>query len=79
MAEEALEGETRRREEAEARIGVVTEALEGAAEEAERREVEEALRRAEERERSEVQRLAAEQRIEGVEAGAGCGDGGDVE
>ena len=38
MAEEALEGETRRRE----------EALERAAEEADLREVEEALRRAEE-------------------------------
>ena len=32
MAEEALEGETRGREEAEARLGVATEALERAAE-----------------------------------------------
>ena len=46
MAEEALEGETRRREKAEVQIGVATEALERAADEAERREVEEALRRA---------------------------------
>ena len=54
MAEEALEGETRRREEAEARIRVAAEALERAAEESKRREVKEALRRAEEGERSEV-------------------------
>ena len=67
MAEEALEGETRRREEAEARLGVATVALEKAAEEVERREVEEAPRRAEEGERSEVQRLAAERRIEDLE------------
>ena len=40
--------------------------LERAAEEAERREVEEALRRVEEGERSEVQRLTVEWRIEAL-------------
>ena len=60
ISEEALEGETRRREEVEARIRVVMETLERAAEEAEHREVEEALGRAEEGKRSYVHRLAAE-------------------
>ena len=39
MVEEALEGKTRRREEAEARLRVETDALERADEEDERREV----------------------------------------
>ena len=39
MAEEALEYEIRRREEAEARIGVLTEALERDTKKAEQREV----------------------------------------
>ena len=49
------------------RFGVATEALERVAEEAERKEVEEYLRRAEEGDWSEVQRLAAERRIESLE------------
>ena len=61
MAKEALEGKTRSREKAEARIRVDTEALERAAKEAGRREIKEALRRPEEGERSEVQRLVTEQ------------------
>ena len=51
MTEEALEGATRRREEAEARLGVATNTPERLAKEAERREVKEAQRRAEEGER----------------------------
>ena len=58
MAEDALEGETRRREEAEARLGLTTEALERAANESKWRDAEEALRKAEEEYQSEVQRLA---------------------
>ena len=64
IAEEALEGETRKREKAEAQLGVAMEALTRAAEEAEQREVEEAMIREEEGERSEVQRIAVEWRIE---------------
>ena len=45
MAEDSLQGDTRRREEAEARLGVATEALERAAKEAKWREVKDALRR----------------------------------
>ena len=52
------------REEAAEWIGVATEALERAVEEDEWRKVEEALRRAEEGERLEVQRLTAERQIE---------------
>ena len=52
IEEEKLEGETRRREEAEAQIGVATEALERSDEESNRRESEEALKKAEEGERS---------------------------
>ena len=48
IAKEALEGETRRREEAETRLGVATEALKLEAEEAKQRYTEEALRRLEE-------------------------------
>ena len=43
---------------------MATESLERAAEEVKRREVEEALRRAEEGKRSEVHWIAAERRIE---------------
>ena len=76
MAEEALEGDTRKREEVEARLGVATEVLERAAEEAERREAEEDLRReakedlsrVEEGERLEVQRLAAERQIKSLDS-----------
>ena len=50
MAEEALEGKTRRREDAEARLGVATEALKRAYKEAEWREVEEVVRKEEEEE-----------------------------
>ena len=67
MTEEALEGETRRREEEEVRIGVVTEALERAAKEVKQREVKEALRRAEKGERLEVHWLAAEQQIKALD------------
>ena len=56
MAEENLEGETRMREETEARLGVAME-----------KAVEEALRRADKGERSEVQQLATERRIEALE------------
>ena len=49
--------------EAEARLRLATEVLERASEEAGQREVEEGLRRPEEVERSEVQRLLAERRI----------------
>ena len=51
---------------------MVTESLERAAEEAGRREVEESMRRAEEVDQSEVQRLAAEwwiKEIKRMEAG----------
>ena len=48
MAEKSLEGDTRRSKEAEARIGVTTEAVERAAKEAKLREVEEAPGRMEE-------------------------------
>ena len=51
MAEEALEEDTRSREEAEAWLGVATEELDRAADDSAWREVEEALRRAEEGER----------------------------
>ena len=57
MTEEAPKGAIRRREEAEAWLGVEKEALERAAKESEQREFEEALRRVEERERSEVKGL----------------------
>ena len=60
MAKDALEGETMRKEETESRIGVATEALERADEEAKRRDIEEVLMRAEEEERLEFQRLAAD-------------------
>ena len=60
MAEETLEGKTRRRVEAEARLGVTMEALERADEEAEWREGEEVVRSEEEVDRLEVQRIAAE-------------------
>ena len=58
MAEEALEGGNMSREESEARLGVAKEVLERAAEEAKWRE--EALKRVEEGEQLEVQRLTAE-------------------
>ena len=67
MSEEYLEGETRGREEAEARIRVATEALERATQKAEQREFKEAPRRVEEGERPEVQRIVAERRIEALE------------
>ena len=60
MAEEALEGGNMSREESEARLGVAKEVLERAAEEAKWREVKEALKRVEEGEQLEVQRLTAE-------------------
>ena len=66
MTEEAPKGAIRRREEAEAWLGVEKEALERAAKEYEQREFEEALRRVEERERSEVQQLAEELRTEAL-------------
>ena len=47
MEEESLEGDTRRREEAEVRLGVAAEALERAADEAGRRAVKEDLIRSE--------------------------------
>ena len=46
---------------------MATEALERVADEAKQREAEEALRRLEEGERSEVQRLAVERRIKDLE------------
>ena len=51
MSEEALEGETRRREEVEARLGVAMEDMDRAVKEDEWREVEEAMMRVEEGER----------------------------
>ena len=59
MAEEALEGETKRRADVKVRLGVVTKALERAEEGAEGM--------VEEGEWSEVQRLVAEWRIEALE------------
>ena len=50
MAKEALEGKTRRREDAEARLGVATEALKRVYKEAEWREVEEVVRKEDEEE-----------------------------
>ena len=67
MAEEALKGDNRRREEAEERLGVATEVLERAAEDAERREVQEALRRAEEGGQLKFQRLVVEWRIDALD------------
>ena len=64
MAEEALERETKRREKAEARLEVVTDVLERAAEEDEWREVDESERRLEEGKWLEVQRLMEERWIE---------------
>ena len=66
MKEEALEGETRKRDEAETRLGVATEVLERAADEAEWKEVKDALRTVEEGERSKFQQLMAEQRIKSL-------------
>ena len=66
MTEEALEGETRKRDEAETRLGVATEVLERAADEAEWKEVKDALRTVEEGERSKFQQLMAEQRIKSL-------------
>ena len=66
MEEEVLEFKTRRREEAEPRLVVATEALERAANEAKWRDVEDAARREEEGERLEVQRLVVERRNGGL-------------
>ena len=60
-------GETKRKEEAESRIRGTSKAPERAANEAKRREVKEALRRVEEGDRAEVQRLTTERRIKALE------------